>query len=175
MNNKSSNVSLAKHFLNILFLLIVLMPAATAQGARNAGKLSDLSFIEGHWKATAGDRTIEGEWMPKDGDNILGFMRMMTANKASMYELLAYEQSEQGLVSRVKHFKPGMTGMEEKDKFDQYNFVEASKDKAIFQKEGEEVRIAYEKRSNDQFAITRGGLVDGKWAFKDLFVFNRVK
>ncbi|GEO08818.1 hypothetical protein SAE01_13140 [Segetibacter aerophilus] len=121
------------------------------------------------------DRTVEGEWMPQDGDNMLGFMRMMSGNKASMYELLAYEQSEQGLVSRVKHFKPGMIGMEEKEKFDQYNFVEASKGKVVLQKQGEDLRIIYEKRSNDQFAIMRGNLAEGKWAFKDLFVFNRVK
>jgi hypothetical protein len=113
--------------------------------------------------------------MPADGDNMLGFMRMMTGNKASMYELLAYEQNTQGLVSRVKHFRPGMVGMEEKDKFDQYNFLEATKGRAVFQKEGEDLRIVYEKRSNDQFAIMRGNMADGKWTFKDLFLFNRVK
>ena len=33
-----------------------------------------------------------------------------------------YEQNEQGLVSRVKHFKPGMMGVEEKDKHDRVQF-----------------------------------------------------
>lgn len=173
-NNSFYNRS-SKLFLPLFLFLTVVMTSMKGQAQQNSGKLSDLSFIEGHWKATAGDRTIEGEWMPRDGDNILGFMRMMNGSKASMYELLAYEQTEQGLISRVKHFKPGMIGMEEKDKFDQYNFVEATKGRSVFQKAGEDVRIVYEKRSDDQFVIMRGGLVEGKWTFKDLFVFNRVK
>ncbi|WP_170234100.1 DUF6265 family protein [Segetibacter aerophilus] len=174
MNSKSSKHPLFKTLLPLLFLL-ALTSVEESWAQQKTGSLSDLSFIEGHWKATMSDRTVEGEWMPQDGDNMLGFMRMMSGNKASMYELLAYEQSEQGLVSRVKHFKPGMIGMEEKEKFDQYNFVEASKGKVVLQKQGEDLRIIYEKRSNDQFAIMRGNLAEGKWAFKDLFVFNRVK
>jgi hypothetical protein len=53
--------------------------------------------------------------------------------------------------------------------------VEASKDRAIFQKDGGGLRILYEKRSTDQFAIARGNEQEGKWVFTDLFVFNRVK
>ena len=164
-----------KKFLPLFFFCAAVIPAVKCFAQQNSGKLSDLSFIEGHWKANTGDRTVEGEWMPQDGDNMLGFMRMMSGGKAAMYELLAYEQSEKGLVSRVKHFKPGMIGMEEKDKSDQYNFLEASQGKAVFQKEGEELRIIYEKRSDNQFAIQRGNLQEGKWVFKDVFVFNRVK
>lgn len=79
------------------------------------------------------------------------------------------------MVSLVKHFKPGLVGQEEKDKQDRYVFVEAGKGRAIFRKDGASLRILYEKRSADQFAIARGNEQDGKWVFKDLFVFNRVK
>lgn len=163
------------YFFVAFFLMAVIMPAANAQSQQNPGKLADISFIEGHWKATTDNNSIEGVWLAPQGDNIVGFMRMMKDNKATLYEILAYEQSEQGLVSRVKHFKPGLLGQEEKDKSDQYNFVEAGKDRAIFQKQGEELRILYEKRSENQFAIARGNLQENKWVFKDLFVFNRVK
>ena len=100
---------------------------------------------------------------------------MMKAEKADLYEILAYEQSEQGFVSLVKHFKPGLLGQEEKDKQDRYNFIEASKDRAVFEKEGGGLRILYEKRSANQFVIARGNIQDGQWLFKDLFVFNKVK
>ncbi|PSR55265.1 hypothetical protein AHMF7605_18020 [Adhaeribacter arboris] len=140
------------------------------------GSVADVSFIQGNWKATTADgRTIDGVWLAPENGNILGFMRMMKGGKADLYEILAYEQSPQGLVSLVKHFQPGLVGTEEKDKQDRYNFVEASKDKAIFQKEGEDLRILYEKRSPNQFVIARGNQQDGKWVFKDLFVFNRAK
>ena len=167
--------------MNLLYILATffstacIMPSANAQTEQNSGKLSDISFIEGRWKATTDNNSVEGVWLAPDGDNVVGFMRMMKDGKATMYEILAYEQSEQGLVSRVKHFKPGLLGQEEKDKSDQYNFVEAGKDRAIFEKQGEKLRILYEKRSDNQFVIARGSLQENKWVFKDLFVFNSVK
>ena len=157
------------------FLTACIIPSANAQTEQNSGKLSYISFIEGRWKATTDNNSVEGVWLAPDGDNVIGFMRMMKDGKATMYEILAYEQSEQGLVSRVKHFKPGLLGQEEKDKSDQYNFVEAGKDRAIFEKQGEKLRILYEKRSDSQFVIARGNLQENKWVFKDLFVFNSVK
>lgn len=147
-----------------------------AQITQKPGSVSDVSFIEGHWKAlTAEGQAIDGVWLAPDHGNMLGFMRFMKDGKAALYEVLAYEQQEKGFVSLVKHFQPGLIGSEEKDKQDRYAFVEAGKDRAIFQKEGEELRILYEKRSANQFVIARGNLQDGKWVFKDLFVFNRVK
>lgn len=135
-----------------------------------------MQFIEGHWKATQPDGlTVEATWFAPEGDNMVGMMRMMKDGKATMYEILAYEQSAQGLVSLVKHFKPGLIGLEEKDKQDRYNFLEAGKDKIYFQKEGEDLRILYEKRSPDQFAIMRGNQENGEWVYKDLFLFSRVK
>jgi hypothetical protein len=163
------------YFFIVFIFTISIIPEANGQDQQNSGKLGDIGFIEGHWKDTTNDRLVEGVWVAPQGDNMLGFMRMMKDNKASMYEILAYEQSERGLVSRVKHFKPGLVGQEEKDKSDQYNFVESSKDRAVFQKQGEQMRILYEKRSDDQFVIARGSFQENKWVFKDLFVFNRVK
>ena len=160
---------------SLLLVFILVIQASQSFSQQKPGSVADVSFIQGHWKATNPDRTIEGVWLAPEGENILGFMRMMKDGKASLYEMLAYEQTPQGLISLVKHFQPGLIGTEEKEKQDRYRFVEASKDRAVFEKEGEALRILYEKRSPDQFVIARGNLVDGKWQFKDLFVFNRVK
>jgi hypothetical protein len=160
----------------LLLLFIGLLPETYAQTQSKGGSVADIAFIQGQWKAvTPEGQSIEGVWLVPEGENILGFMRMMRGGKADLYEILAYEQSEQGLISMVKHFKPGLTGLEEKDKQDRYIFVEASKDRAVFQKEGGGLRILYEKRSANQFVIARGNEQDGKWVFKDLFVFNRLK
>jgi hypothetical protein len=160
---------------SFLFLLTLGFQLNGFSQQAGRGSVADVAFIEGHWKATSGDRTIEGVWLAPEGENILGFMRMMRNGKASLYEMLAYEQTANGLISLVKHFQPGLIGVEEKDKQDRYRFVEASKDRAIFEKEGESLRILYEKRSADQFVIARGNLKDGNWVFVDLFVFNREK
>ncbi|MGY4385863.1 hypothetical protein ACVWYN_002911 [Pedobacter sp. UYP24] len=159
----------------LLFLLMVIGISPKLQ-AQAKGTIADVSFIQGNWKAIMPDgQTIEGFWLPPSGENMLGFMRMMHGANPDLYEILAYEQTADGLVSMVKHFKPGLIGQEEKDKQDRYLFLEASKDKAIFQKEGGGLRILYEKRSGTQFVIARGTEEDGKWIYKDLFVFNKVK
>ncbi|WP_285059993.1 DUF6265 family protein [Pedobacter ginsengisoli] len=159
----------------LLLLFIGLLPKTYAQ-TQPKGSVADIAFIQGQWKAiTPGGQSIEGVWLAPEGENILGFMRMMKGGKADLYEILAYEQSEQGLISMVKHFQPGLIGVEEKDKQDRYIFVEAAKDRAIFQKEGGGLRILYEKRSANQFVIARGNEENGKWVYKDLFVFNRLK
>ncbi|MES2808021.1 MAG: DUF6265 family protein [Bacteroidota bacterium] len=159
---------------------ILLLAAAgfinKASAQTKGGLLADIAFIEGHWKATPAEgRTIEAVWVAPMGDNIVGFMRMMNGDKIDIYEILTYEHTDLGLTSFVKHFKPGLIGQEEKDNPNKYIFVEAAKDRAIFKTPNDDLRILYEKRSANQFAIARGNLENGKWVFKDLFVFNRVK
>ena len=162
--------------MRVLFSVIALFCFVFADvNAQSKGSATDLNFIEGSWKADFEGIAIEGVWLAPKDNNILGFMRWMKGGKATMYEILAYEQQEKGFVSSVKHFQPGLIGQEEKDKQDRYLFVEASKNRAIFEKEGAEMRILYEKRSANRFVIARGSQENGKWTFKDLFVFNRVK
>ena len=165
-----------KFFALCLILTVFAFKSEIKAQSAKAGSVADVQFIKGQWKATQPDgRTIEGSWLAPVGENMVGMMRMMKDGKVTMYEMLAYENSDQGFVSLVKHFKPGLTGHEEKDKQDRYKFLEASKDKAYFEKEGEALRILYEKRSENQFVIARGNQENGKWVYKDLFVFNQVK
>ncbi|WP_214072732.1 DUF6265 family protein [Mucilaginibacter sp. dw_454] len=163
-------------YFTLLFVGALLPATIFAQAPIKNGSFADISFIEGHWKAKADDgRGIEAVWLGTNGNNMLGFMRMMNGDKADLYEMLAYEQTDQGLVSLVKHFKPGLIGLEEKDSPNRYVFVEASKDRAIFQSTAGDLRILYEKRSPTQFAIARASKENDQWVFKDLFVFNKVK
>lgn len=159
----------------LIFLLLFIFGCLPTHAQSKPGSLNDIAFIQGHWKAANPDRTIEGYWMPRDGNNMLGMMRMMNNGKSTLYEILAYEETPQGLISLVKHFQPGLIGVEEKEKQDRYQFVEASANRAVFEKQGESLRILYEKRSDNQFVIARGNLQNGEWVFRDLFVFDRIK
>jgi hypothetical protein len=112
------------------FLLLLLFFSAStiyAQTASKSGSFSDLAFIEGHWKASSEGRTIEAFWLAPAADNMTGCMRMIKEGKVIMYEILAYEQSDKGLISLVKHFQPGLIGQEEKDAPVTYHFVEQAK------------------------------------------------
>lgn len=162
-------------FLLLFCLSTALFTEVSAQNKQKAGALSDIGFIEGHWKAMDNGKTIEAVWSAPAGDNMVGFIRMMENGKATLYELFAFEQTEEGPVALVKHFKPGLIGLEEKDQSDRYQFVEAEKGRAVFEKEGEELRVLYEKRPGDKFAIVLGKPQKGKWVFNDLWEFKRVK
>ncbi|WP_128547347.1 DUF6265 family protein [Larkinella soli] len=165
-----------KNRFSILCLLGVLAAfTGYAQTASKTATLADVGFMEGHWRGTFNGGPIEAVWIAPAGDNLTGFMRMMKGDKVSMYEMLIFEQTERGPVVLVKHFKPGLVGQEEKDVSDRYKFIEAKKNHALFEKEDGSIRIIYERRSDDQLVIQRGNQEGGKWAFKDLFVFSRVK
>ena len=165
------------YLMKTIYLSLLLLVSTFSLYAQTAktGTLADVAFMEGRWLGTFNGGPIEATWIAPVGDNLTGFMRMMKDNKVTMYEMLIFEQTQQGPIVLVKHFKPGLLGQEEKDQSDRYQFIEAGKDKALFEKEDGSIRILYEKRSADQLVIQRGQQKDGNWAFRDLFVFNRVK
>ena len=156
-------------------LILFLSVTVYAQSTSKTGTLSDMGFLEGHWKGTFNGGPIDAVWIAPAGDNLTGFIRMMKDDKVTMYEMLIFEQTERGPLALVKHFKPGLIGQEEKDKQDRYTFIEARKDYALYEKEDGSIRIIYEKRAKDQLVIQRGQQKDGKWVFSDLFVFSKAK
>lgn len=158
-----------------LYFLFCLLATLTVQAQTSkTGSLADVAFMEGRWLGTFNGGPIEAAWIAPVGDNLSGFMRMMKDNKVTMYEMLIFEQTSEGPIVLVKHFKPGLIGQEEKDKSDRYRFIEASPNRALFEKEDGSIRIIYEKRGANQLVIQRGQPKDGNWAFSDLFVFKRV-
>lgn len=152
-----------------------LLTAAAQTNPSKPGSLADVALLEGHWLGTYNGGPIEASWTAPASDNIIGYIRMMKDGKPSLYELFVFEQTDRGPVAMVKHFKPGMIGVEEKDKSDRYAFISAQKNQALFEKEDGSLRIIYERRSPTQLVIQRGQQKDGQWAFSDLFIFNQVR
>jgi hypothetical protein len=138
------------------------------------GTLNDISFLDGRWLGTFNGGPIEAAWTAPAGNSIVGYIRMTKEDMPALYELFAFEQTEKGPVALIKHFKPGMISLEEKDVRDRYVFLEAQKNQALFEKDDLSVRIIYELRAQNQLVIQRGKMEDGKWAFVDLFVFKRI-
>lgn len=143
--------------------------------AQGSGSISDVRFIEGSWKAAWGDRSIDAVWSSPAGENIVGYVRVMKDNKVVLYEMFAFEQTPQGLVALVRHFGPGLVAREEKETPNHYSFMESGDGWAVFKREGEETRVKYERRSDNEFAIIIGKPENGKWVFKDFWVFKRAE
>jgi hypothetical protein len=164
----------AKNILTFLLLILTGGFYSQAQTATKKGSLSDLSFLDGRWLGTYNGGPIEASWTAPAGNSIVGYIRMTKDDKPALYELFAFEQTEKGPVALIKHFKPGMISLEEKDVRDTYHFIDAKKNQALFEKDDISVRIIYELRTQNQLVIQRGKLENGKWAFIDLFVFKRI-
>ncbi|WKN30688.1 DUF6265 family protein [Porifericola rhodea] len=143
--------------------------------AQSKGSLSDIAFIAGHWETVNDGKTVEAFWTEPSGDNMVGVIRMIEDEAATLYEIFAIEQTENGLEIRVKHFKPGLIGLEDKDKFDHYTFLESDKGKLIVEKQNADVRIMYEKRPGKKFAIVIGKPDNGSWKYEDFWVFSKKK
>jgi hypothetical protein len=160
-----------------LLLLLLSLCTGALSHAQSApkGTLADIGFLDGRWQGTYNGGPIDAAWTAPAGNNIAGFIRMMKDGKATLYEIFAFEQTENGPVAMVKHFRPGMISVEEKEQADRYKFIEAKPNQALFELENGQTRIIYEKRSDNQLVIQRGKQDGGQWAFVDLFVFNRIK
>lgn len=163
--------SLTKLFSLAIFTLCLLMTGTTYA---QKGTLNDINFLDGRWLGTFNGGPIEAGWTAPAADNIVGYIRMMKDNKPTMYELFVFEQTENGPVAMVKHYKPGMVALEEKEKHDHYIFLSAKKNEALFEKEDASVRIIYERRKANQLVIRRGSQKNGEWTFVDLFVFEKI-
>src|SRR5688572_21211091 len=137
MKNNTS-VHPAFLFMILSCLLTSFLPNALAQSKQNPGSISDIRFIEGSWKAVLPDRSIDAVWSAPMGENMVGYVRVVRSGQVSLYELFAFEKTDQGLVALVRHFAPGLIAREEKDTPNRYRFLEASEGRAYFEKEGEE-------------------------------------
>lgn len=163
-----------KNTILLLSLSFIASLPAFAQ-TEPAGSVSDVNFIEGSWKADWSGRSIDAVWSRAAGESIVGYVRVIKEGKVVLYELFAFEQTPQGLAALVRHFGPGLIAREEKEKPDHYSFLEAGNGWALFEKQGDSVRVKYEKRSQNEFAIVIGKPKDGEWIFEDFWEFSRVK
>ena len=173
------NTSRLRQIFSLIFVFSFLNISVSSAQTVKPGTLNDISFLDGRWKGTYNGGPIEASWTAPEANNIVGFIRMSKDEKPSLYELFAFEQTEKGPVAHVKHFKPGMISLEEKEISDTYNFIEAKKNQALFEKDDASVRIIYERRTQTQLVIQRGKLEEvagstPKWVFVDLFVFKKI-
>jgi hypothetical protein len=84
-------------------------------GSACAASMKDLEWIVGTWTGTLGGSAIEEQWTPATGGSMAGTFRVVAKGKAKFYEMLAIEDSSAGPVMLIRHFKPGLVALEEKD------------------------------------------------------------
>ncbi|MDJ0520481.1 MAG: DUF6265 family protein [Planctomycetota bacterium] len=81
---------------------------AAKKEAKKVPTLKDLTWLTGTWRETSGSMVLTEVWNAPQGDAMVGMDHMTVGGKTRMFELLAIEQTEQGLVLNLRHFGKGL-------------------------------------------------------------------
>lgn len=95
-------------------ILVCLLALATGAAA-GPGSVEDLAWISGTWRGTLGGSTIEEIWSSPIGGSMTGTFRVVAKDQVKFYEMLAIERGAGAPVMLIRHFKPGLIALEEKD------------------------------------------------------------
>lgn len=95
-------------------------------------KLSDISWIAGHWIGEAFGGITEEIWTEPMGGSIMGSFRVVKDGKVLFYELETITEEEETLILRLKHFSPLLIGWEEKDVTVDFKLVKVTDSRVYF-------------------------------------------
>ncbi|MGH9601651.1 MAG: DUF6265 family protein [Terriglobales bacterium] len=132
------------------------------------GKLEDLAFMTGCWKAAHWGGEMEECWSSPSGDAMAAMFRFIKDGKVQFYEFIAIEQTPEGLYLRLKHFNRGLIGWEEKDKSVGGPLTALEKNKATFD------WLTFERRSPDVLVVSLR-MKKGDQVTNEVMEFQRVK
>ena len=139
-------------------------PAAPPSSAAPQAGLDAVSWLAGSWVGALGDDPVEESWFPPADGTMVGLFRWLKGGEVYLYELLSFEQTEDGLVLKVKHFRPGLVGLEEKGESKLFDLVAVEDGKAVFAERGDEIehsKVTYRPEGEGAMVATfeeeRGG------------------
>ena len=97
-----------------------------------SAKLSDISWIQGHWTGEAFGGITEEIWSPPAGDSMMFVFRLIVDDKIKFYEAGHIQQTDGTLILRLKHFHGDFKGWEEKDDTVDFKLVRIDAGRAYF-------------------------------------------
>ena len=95
-------------------------------------ELSDIEWIEGHWKGKAFGGITEEMWTPALGKTMMCAFKLVIDDEVKFYELVTISEENGSLILRLKHFYPDLSGWEEKDETIDFKLVKVTQNKVYF-------------------------------------------
>jgi hypothetical protein len=150
----------------MLTTICALMLMTTSQGAQDASgtskaSIDSVSWMAGHWIGIETEDLSEEIWLTPHAGSMAGMWRWATTEAPRLYELLAIAEESGRLVLRLKHFRPDLHGLEEKDAPFVLPAVTIGPREVVFEGPGTQgvLRITYKSPSPDvlQASVERGG------------------
>lgn len=78
--------------------------------------LADMAWLAGQWVGPAFGGEAEEIWSAPKAGSMMGMYRLVRGGKPIFYEFQTLVEQNGSLILRLKHFKPDLTGWEEKQK-----------------------------------------------------------
>jgi len=95
-------------------------------------RLSDISWIEGHWKGEAFGGITEEIWGSPIGKSMMCVFKQVVNGEVRFYEIESIVEEENTLMLRLKHFDSKLKGWEEKDKTIDFKLVRVTENRIYF-------------------------------------------
>lgn len=109
--------------------------------------LSDVEWIQGHWRGEAFGGKIEEIWSPPLGGSMMGSFKMVMKDEVSFYELMHIQENEGTLLLQIRHFNQDFTGWETQNESVDFALVKMDKNHLYFD------GLTFEKISKDQMNV----------------------
>ena len=110
-------------------------------------KLSDVSWIAGHWKGEAFGGITEETWSPPLGDSMMFSFKLVVDQKVVFYEIGGIREVDNTLLFQLKHFGADFKGWEEKDETVDAKLVKIEGNRVYFD------QFTFEKISDNEINI----------------------
>ena len=127
-----------KNLLLLFFASIFLGHAQNTTSLKNdetspKAKLSQISWMEGHWKGKAFGGITEEIWSPPLGNSMMFSFKLVIDNQVNFYELGHIRQLDETLVFELKHFTNDLKGWEEKEEVQTFKLVKIDGNRVYFE------------------------------------------
>ncbi|WP_273565322.1 DUF6265 family protein [Maribacter halichondriae] len=126
--------------------------------------LSQVAWMEGHWKGEAFGGITEEIWGPPLGGSMMFVFKLVNEGKVSFYEIGHIRELDESLVFELKHFGGDLKGWEEKDEVQAFRLIKIEGNRAYFD------GFTFENVSNDEINIY--GLIGNEDGSSEEVTFN---
>lgn len=107
--------------------------------------VDSLAWMSGRWVGEHDADRIEEWWTEPYAGMMLGMFRWHRDGAPRFYELMTMEPEEDRLVFRIKHFRPGLIGWEEREDAATLDLILVEEGRAAFLKRGEARWMVYQR------------------------------
>ncbi|WP_373519036.1 DUF6265 family protein [Pricia sp.] len=136
-------------------------------GSSPKADLTEIAWMEGHWKGEAFGGITEEIWSPPLGGSMMFSFKLVIDGEIGFYEFGHIRQLNETLVFELKHFHGDLKGWEEKDEVQRFKLVKTDGNRMYF--EG----FTFEKISDTEINIY--GLIEQEDGSAEEVKFNYIR